>query len=121
MASKWNFDPTAYAKPGVNSYFLRDQMTFIIGGVPKKVLTCGTGCGLGPVYLLENFEVYIGVPSCGSLAASSAWHMEGPISVPDYSSNVVTADGGMLFAVKPAWYSHFQGVIGFAPIPLLPI
>ena len=116
-----NYKQADYAKPGVMSYFLADKQLFVIGGTAYPVEVSGNACGIGPVYVLAGFKIYIGVPTCGSTAASQCYHFEGPVRVPDYNSNAVVADGGMLFDVKPAWKGHFLSTLGFVPLPPIPV
>ena len=112
-----NYNEISYQIPGVLSYFLCDKQEFVVGGLRLKVVVCGTGCGIGPIFLIGGGLLYIGLAPCAAIAIANCWHMEGPIRMPDYVSFSVLPDLGTLFIVKPAWKSNFLSTIGFAPIP----
>lgn len=119
MVLSVNYNEVDYIKAGAIAYFLCDKMEFVVGGVRFKVATVGTGCGLGPVFVLAGMVVYVGLMPCASFAEANCWHMEGPVRVPDYAS-YTPLPLGAIFVVKPPWMGHFLSTIGFAPLPLLP-
>ena len=116
-----NMNLQDYISTGAPSWYLASAKLFGVNGMVLPIIQTGFGQPLSPVMVLQGYIVHIANPACASVASGSAYHQEGPVSVPDYIDFAVMPDTGTLFHVKSAWLSHFLGVIGFAPIPLPPV